>query len=404
MARLTVLLTNHTLANRGGSELYARDVATALLARGHRPIVYSPRLGAVAEDLRLATVPVTDDLRTVAEPPDVIHGHHHLETMTALLRFPGVPAVFVSHGWLPFEEAPPRFPRILRYVAVDDVCRDRLVCQHGLPAEDVEVLLNFVDTDRFAPRGPLPARPGSALLFSHEDGPHVPVVRDACARAGIPLDVVGRDFGNASEFPESILGRYDLVFAKARSALEAMAVGAAVVPVARYGVGPMVTSAGFDELRRLNFGIRVLRLPLTADTVAAQIARYDAEDAGAVSRQVRACARREDAVDRLLEIYAGVLECWRSRKPPSAEDEARAASSYLHSLSPALKWAAEDRRTLLRRLEDAEAAPSRLREELAATGTRLAQSLDTIQHMERSLFWRARALYRSVRRGLGVPD
>src|SRR2546430_4332475 len=30
------------------------------------------------------------------------------------------------HGWLPWEETPPHFPRILRYVAVDHTCRDRL--------------------------------------------------------------------------------------------------------------------------------------------------------------------------------------------------------------------------------------------------------------------------------------
>jgi hypothetical protein len=108
----------------------------------------------VAEDLRIATVPVTSDLESVTERPDIIHGQHHLETMTALLHFGGVPAIFYSHGWLPPEEAPLRFPRILEYVAVDDVCRDRLVCEHGISSGDVQVLLNFVDTARFlrAPR------------------------------------------------------------------------------------------------------------------------------------------------------------------------------------------------------------------------------------------------------------
>lgn len=61
MPGLTVLLTNHTLGDRGGSDLFVRDVAASLLSRGHRP-VYSPLLGTVAEDLRVATVPVTSDL------------------------------------------------------------------------------------------------------------------------------------------------------------------------------------------------------------------------------------------------------------------------------------------------------------------------------------------------------
>jgi hypothetical protein len=86
MPGLTVLLTNHTLGDRGGSDLFVRDVATSLLARGHRPVVYSPLLGSVAEALRIATVPVTSDLDSLAERPDIIHGQHHLEARIADAR------------------------------------------------------------------------------------------------------------------------------------------------------------------------------------------------------------------------------------------------------------------------------------------------------------------------------
>src|SRR5205823_6390907 len=127
MAGLRILITNNSLAMRAGSELYVRDLATALLARGHTPIAYSTELGDVARELRAATVPVIDDLEALGAAPDLIHGQHHLETMTAILRFPGVPAIYVCHGWAPWQEAPPRSPRILRYVAVDHACRDRLV-------------------------------------------------------------------------------------------------------------------------------------------------------------------------------------------------------------------------------------------------------------------------------------
>src|SRR5204862_12908 len=99
--------------------------------------------------------------------PDLIHGQHHLETMTAMLRFPGVPAIYVCHGWAPWQEAPPHSPRILRYLAVDHACRDRLVFEHGISEERVRVLFNFVDLERFGPRAPLPARPARALVFSN---------------------------------------------------------------------------------------------------------------------------------------------------------------------------------------------------------------------------------------------
>jgi glycosyltransferase involved in cell wall biosynthesis len=354
MSGLRVLLTNHTLADRGGSDLYVRDVSRALLARGHRPIVYSQVLGTVCEDLRLATVPVVDDLDRIAEPPDLIHGQHHLETMTALLHFPRVPAIFVCHGWVPWEEAPPLFPRILRYVAVDEVCRDRLVLQHGIPPEATEVLLNFVDLDRFQPRGPLPSRPQRALLFCNEDGPHVTAVREGCAAAGIVLDVVGRAFGNATASPEALLPHYDLVFAKARAALEALAVGCAVVLVSAVGLGPMVNVEDLERLRSLNLGIRTLGQPLTVAGVRERVERYDALDAAAVSRRIRSSAGRDEAVDRLIGIYHDALARW-PMAAVSADDESRAAARYLWSIALAFKWTTLERANLHKRIEDAEA-------------------------------------------------
>jgi len=335
MRALRVLITNNTLGIRAGSELYVRDLATALLARGHTPIAFSTVLGDVARELRAATVPVVDDLDALGAPPDVIHGQHHLETMTALLRFPGVPAVYFCHGWMPWEEAPPRFPRIHRYVAVDQTCRDRLVFEHGIPEDRVRVLLNFVDLDRFVPRDPLPDRPRRALVFSNgaSEQTHVPAARAACEAAGIALDVIGASSGNATAHPETVLGGYDLVFSKGRSAIEALAVGAAVVLCDAEGAGPLVTTAGFDRLRALNFGIRARPDPVTADVLAREITRYDPEDAAQVSRRIRAEGGREATVDEIVAVYREVLAA-----PAGAdEDESIAAARYLRWLGPFLK-------------------------------------------------------------------
>ena len=296
---LRVLITNNTLANRAGSEIYARDVAMSLLTRGHSPVAYSTVLGDVAEDLRCATVPVIDDMSSMTVAPDVIHGHHHLETMTALLHFPGVPAVYFCHGWLPWEEAPPRFPRILRYVAVDELCRERLIVEHGIDQHRVRLLLNFVDLRRFRPRTPLPSRPARALIFSNEasEQNYAALVRAACERANIRLDVVGLRSGNVVTNPESLLGDYDLVFAKARSALESLAVGAAVVLCDLGGIGPMVKSHNLERLRSLNFGVRTLRDPVCAELISSRIAEYDSNDAALVSSRIRETAGAETAIE-----------------------------------------------------------------------------------------------------------
>ncbi|HEY3136471.1 MAG TPA: glycosyltransferase [Blastocatellia bacterium] len=339
MGGLRILITNNTLGNRAGSELYVRDLGIALLRRGHTPIAYSTSLGEVARDLRAATIPVIDDLDLLATPPDIIHGHHHLDTMTALLRFPGVPAVYFCHGWIPWEEAPPRFPRILRYVAVDHTCRDRLVFEHAIPENRVRVLLNFVDLERFKPRAPLPIRPRLAVVFSNQanEYTHPGPVRQACARFGITVDVIGLSAGNACARPEEVLGNYDIVFAKARAALEALAVGAAVVLCDETGAGPMVTTDELDRLRPLNFGIRTLRNPLDADVLAAEIARYDPADAAEVSRRIRASAGLDTAVDEIISLYQEVISEYASASEDNADDEQHAASRYLRWLTPDLK-------------------------------------------------------------------
>jgi len=328
------LITNYSLANRAGSELYVRDLAIGLLKLGHEPIAFSTRLGEVAEDIRAAGVVVTNDLNSLAERPDIIHGHHHLDTMMALLSWPGTPAIYVCHGSLPWQEAAPRFPRILRYVAVDDACRDRLLFEDAIPPDRIRVILNFVDLERFKPRAPLPVRPRRALILSNQanERTHVPAIRAACEHAGIQLDVVGSGLANSCAKPEGMLGDYDIVFAKGRSAIEGQAVGCAVILCDASGAGPMVTTANFAQLRQLNFGLRALSKPLSADVIGGEVARYDPKDAMAVSAMLRAEAGRDEVVDQLLFLYAEVLDEYQRLPSQDLRAEEQAAADYLRGL------------------------------------------------------------------------
>lgn len=329
---MRVLLTNHDLATRGGTQLYVRDLATELLRRGHTPIIYSLTHGDVARELRSRTIPVVGDLDGVP-PPDLIHGQEHLGTMTALLRYPRVPAVFFCHSFFGWGSAPPRFPRIVRYVAVDEACRDRLVLEHGIPAERARTILNYVDLERFRARGPLPAAPRRAVLFSNYvmKPSQAEVLRGVCAEAGLSLDVIGEAGARAAASPEDLLGGYDLVFAKGRSALEALAVGAAVVVCGVERMGPLVTAAEFERLRGLNFGVRTLQEPLSAEALRRELRRYDASDAAEVSRRTRLTAGAAAAFDETIELYEEVI-AEHAATPCDADEEARAAAAYLRRL------------------------------------------------------------------------
>lgn len=379
MAGLRILLTNAHLDGRTGTELYIRDLALGLLAKGHRPVVFSPNLGALAEELRHATVPVVDDPLKVGETPDLIHGHHTHETVTALTAFPGVPAIFVLHDWSATQDEPPLHPRIRRFQAVDETCLDRLIAENGIAPETCEVLLNAVDLARFQPRKLLPVRPHRALVFSNyarEEGT-LPLIRAACEAEGLTLDVVGLGVGRSVTAPERLLGDYDLVFGKARAALEAMATGCAVVLCDAHGFGGLVTRQDAPRLRRLNFGRRALATPTTLEGLRKAIRRYDAEDAAAVSAWIREDAALEDAVDAQLSIYQAVIAEHRE-VPSTREAESRFLTGYLLTHDPRDPRAEVFRAEAASRLRRLQRRPLRRRGEVAFVfGASMALGLAT---------------------------
>jgi len=327
---LKILITNTRLDGFTGTEVVVRDLALELQRQGHTPLVYSPLLGAMAQEIRNHGIEVANELNNLSCVPDVIHGHHHPQVVEALLYFPSLPAIYVCHSATAEIDEPFYFSRILRYVAVDNHCKTRLENAHDIPAQRIEVVLNAVDLRRFLPRAALPSRPQRALVFSNYASryTHLPAVRRACRRMGLKFDVLGSLAGTCVADPESVLPRYDLVFAKARCALEAMAAGSAVVLCDFAGAGPMVTSENFDHLRAMNFGAGVLVNPLQPEYIRAEIARYDATDAGRVSQRVRQEAGVEAATRRWIALYTEVIEESR-RSQPDREGELRALANYL---------------------------------------------------------------------------
>lgn len=321
---MKILLTNTYLASWTGSELYVRDVARGLRARGHTALMFSPVVGRLGEEMRREGFVVVDDLGLLPEPPDLIHGQHHVETVAALAYFPATPAVFFCHGITPWEETPPRHPRIRRYVAVGEAGAEHLVLRAGVAESAVTRIANFVDTERFRVRGPLPPRPRRALVFSNyaDETNYLPAVRAACGQAGITMEVIGLRSGRPTMTPEDELGSHDVILAIGRSALEGLAVGAAVIPCNTEGVGDMVTPDNFDQLRRWNIGRSVLTRPATADAIAAELRRYDPASAARVRDRVRREASLALAMDGILAVYEQAIADFPGALPEAAEREA----------------------------------------------------------------------------------
>lgn len=308
MSGLRVLIVNQSLWFRSGTEMYVRDLALGLLQRGHRPTVFSPQLGEVADEVRAAGVPVVDELDQIVEPPEAIHAHHTRETVATLSRFTNTPAIFVCHDLSAWHDRPPHFPQIRRFVAVDHGIAEYLVSEHQVPRSQVLVLRNAVDVQRFRPRGPLPARPQRALLFSNYAGSRqFEEVRRACLARGIALDGAGASLGARSRSPETLLRNYDLVFASGRTSLEARAVGAAVILCASVTCGPLITTSLINETDLFDPGRHAVNRPIERTILLNEIDRYDAADAAEVSARTRRDRNLDGLLDQLVQLYQTVI-------------------------------------------------------------------------------------------------
>jgi hypothetical protein len=324
---LRVLLTCNELWSRSGLPLYVYDIALELHRRGHWPALFTLKSGAVGDELSRVGIKVSDNLRRLDFQPDIIHGNGFAPALSAVLNLSGVPGIFVRHDHTSLISRTPFHPRIRRYFGVSQVCIDRLMAD-GVSRNNIRLLSNFVDTNRFLPRPTLPLRPGRALIFSNyaDAKTHLPPITESCRHAGLHLDVVGSGVGNPVDRPELILGNYDIVFAKGKAALEAMAVGTAVVLCDFSGLGPMVTSKEFGELRPLNFGFQALRNPLRSENISREIARYDPQDAAIVRDLVRSGAGLDRAVDILVDVYREVIDEYK--RTPAGEREERKGIHY----------------------------------------------------------------------------
>jgi Glycosyltransferase Family 4 len=336
--RLTVLLTNLAFAFRSGTEIVVDQVARGLSRRDHRPIVFSPHVdGDLAAGLRRNGIAVVDRLDRVALRPDIIHAQHNVTTVMALAAFPGVPALFTCHDFDAPTDRPPLLPRIRRYVAVDESCRERLI-RDGVAEHRIEVLYNAVDLDQLHRRPPLPTRPQRALVLT-KGAEHLAIVRSAATKAGLKLDELGSGTGMVVDDLPARLPAYDVVIATARMAKEAMAVGCAVVVCDHRGHAGLVTGDVAAEWRRHNFGRRILRHPVTEHNLLRAFAAYDPDDAARVTDLIRGQDNLEGQIDALERIYVAILE--EAAVDPAVDLQALAPflEDYLVSRDFSRPWA-----------------------------------------------------------------
>jgi hypothetical protein len=309
---MRILIANGWIGGRSGSEVHTKDLAMCLHQRGHACTVY---VGVIKKEdadvleLRGSGVKVITRPEE-AETPDIIIGHHRRETMRACLAHPRTPAIQICHD-ATHERDRAVGPEVAQaWGAVDAFCQERLVRETGLSPDDIFLTFNPVDLRLFPSRTtppPTPPRRG-VLFYSDAATPSIlTTVREACEHEGVALDAIGPGRRFVDE-PGRVLAGYDVVFGKARCAIEAMASGAHVILCAPEGIGPLVTPDNFHALRRRNFGRSLLTEPAESELLRTRLRGLDTDATAELTKLVRRhnCTERlaEHLEPRLLQLAA----------------------------------------------------------------------------------------------------
>jgi hypothetical protein len=303
-----ILYTNNTLSQAAGTELAVRDLCLEMRRRGHEVAAFSVQHGRVAAQLREAGVPVAACPAEVPFEPEVIHGHHEWETSLAALHWPHCPVISFCRGLEGWQEEPCVAPNVVRWVAIDEPCRQRLLDTPGVVAEKVRLVLNGIDLERFQAGQMGRERVDKALILSNyaTEQNFAAVVVEGCRLAGLDCQILGAGVGRSVAEPERVLAEHTVVFAKGKVALEALACGCAVVVCDERGLGPLVTPENFEQLRAESFGFPCMTEAVTVEGVVSRLAERDAQRTMRVCAMTRQAAGAERMFDDLERLYAEV--------------------------------------------------------------------------------------------------
>lgn len=304
---MNILITNLWLHDYAGTEVYVRDLAITLKRIGFQVDVYTPYIGFIGRDMRKMGINVVDSVDDIKNIPNIIHGHHKV-VMDVINKFHEVPVVYFCHSGNLEQEEPVIHPNIKKYVAVDEFCMERL---RNKKIADAQIIYNWVDTNKLKQKEKINDIPSKALIFSNKfPKEKVWVIQKACDEMKIQLDFLGSEYGNSNMNPETILGNYDIVFAKAKCAMEAMACGCAVILHDYAGLGEMIVPSNFEHARKYNFGFKLLR-PVSAsgkmNRIGKEIKRYNAVEVKMVSDRIREEASFDKSLQQIITLYNQIV-------------------------------------------------------------------------------------------------
>lgn len=317
-----VLITHFRLAEQTASERLVCDLALLLQAGGATVAVFTTQAGPLADLLQKSGIPVAGHPWIGSFQPDLIHGHGNLETLTAMLGHPDVPAVFFSPGSAGWREHAPLHPRIHRYLTGSAAGKAWLVRERGVAPDRIAILPEWVDFSALGPPRRVPPKPRTALFADPAEGREERLARQACEELGIHFETISSLAGKSSLRPGELYPRYDLVFARGKSLLEALAAGCAAIPVSPGRIGELVTVRNFPAMatRGDGEGPEIKPDSIRLAELVTEIETWNWSELAPVAEKVREYHGSAAVLSQLTEIHRRALAHTKAQSGPDSTE------------------------------------------------------------------------------------
>jgi hypothetical protein len=320
------VLANRQLTGVGGTEVHLGTVAEHLERLGHEAHLYAPEVGAFGEHLRRRGLKVHDSVHGLPETCDVVFSQDGIVVYEMAERYPEALGVFRICGDVHDFQLPPQLDGAVDLVVVLSDRYERVARATAIRAPILRMQVP-IDVDRLAPNGAIGPRPQRAVLLGNY-GERNALIRQVWGEQGVEVREVGGD--EPSFDVAAAVASSDVVVAKSRAALDAMACGRAVYVYDLFGGDGWVTAEAYPALEADQFAGQATGRVIDAAALSADLDTYE-PGMGTVNRDL--VLQHHNARDHVVALLAAIGERAPQTRPPAPLQE-------LARLT-ALQWSAE---------------------------------------------------------------
>lgn len=290
---MKILTSSYTL-DLAGVPTFTKTFYDEVKKRGGEIKIFSPLGGKLESQME-----VVKDLKTSDFVPDIIISQHNTCAEILKEHFPTTPHIFYSHGLLPEIEQPPTFNCDF-YFAINTEVRDNLI-DKGVDKNKIGIIRDFIDLEKFKETKKINKKLTNVLFISnYKKWKNFKIITEACSINNLNLKCVGAPYGRSKDVTIDI-NNSDLVISWGRGILEAMSCSRCVLSFDKTVGDGYIDNENYFKARENNFSGRINNINFTAQTLAAEMLKYNLEDANKNRELIEKYHNPKPEVDKIYE-------------------------------------------------------------------------------------------------------